>query len=384
MAKVVTFGLIVCFIFNSYCIFADSPVTIGLSTGLTGKYQPMALMQKRALLMWESEVNAKGGILSRPVKLSIYDDQSKKEVSIAIYRRMIELEKMDFLIAPYSSGITAAILPITEKHHYPVLTPGAAADSLWDNNYRYVFGVYVPASRYSLGFLEMMLTHGVNKVAVISMDNTFSRSVAKGAKTWTKRFGMELAINMELKVKSPDFKLAARQAKAQGVEAILMCGHFTEAVAMRQALKAINWYPKAYFASVGPVLDNYYKQLKKDAEFTFSSTQWQYHPQLPFPGAKQFYQTFVKRYQQEPSYHAAAAYASGYILKKAIERANSFDREKVREQLSKMDLMTLIGRYGVDSTGIQLRQFPLVIQWVKGKKEVVWPSELNTVEARFP
>lgn len=360
------------------------PIRIGLTLGMTGRFAVIGKMQKNAFMLWATNVNRQGGLLGRPVEIKIYDDQSDPEKAREIYRQMIEVEKMDFLFPPYSSSLTQAILPITEAHRYPMLIHGAAADSIWQQGYQYAFGVLPPASRYTLGFLELLLTSGIAKVAVIYANDTFSETIATGTDQWIERLGMELVLRRTVKKGTSNLDAIARQVKASHAQALIVCGHFNEAVNMRQALINTNWYPKAYWASVGPVFQAYYDHFGKTAEDTFSSTQWIYNEKLPFPGSKKFYNDFLAAYGQEPSYHAASAYTAGALLSEAIRKTGSLNKERIRNILASMDMMTLLGRYGVDRTGMQVRFFHLTIQWIDGRKEVVWPEELSTAQPKFP
>jgi branched-chain amino acid transport system substrate-binding protein len=361
-----------------------APIRIGLTLGLTGRYAVIASMQERAFRLWATTTNRQGGILGRPVDLTIYDDQSDANTARALYQHMITVEKLDLLFPPYSSGLTTAILPISEAHGYPMLIHGAAADSIWQQGYRYAFGVLPPASRYTLGFMEMLLMNGITKVAVVSMNDAFSETIAKGSDLWIDRLGIKLVLRRILEKEPQDLDAVAREVQASHAQALIMCGHFNEAIRMRQALIDIHWYPKAYWASVGPVFQSYYDHFGPAAENTFASTQWTYYDKLPFPGSKAFYDSFLAAYGQEPSYHAASAYTAGVLLAAAIRTAGSIDRNRIRDVLASMDMMTLLGRYGVDRTGMQTQFFQLTIQWIDGRKEVVWPEELSTAHPRFP
>ena len=91
-------------------------------------------------------------------------------------------------------------------------------------------------------------------------------------------------------------------------------------------------------------------------------------PRRKTPGCNEFYNAYIQGYNEKPSYHAATAYAGGQILEAAIKKAGSLDREKIRVILSSMDAISIIGRYGVDKTGAQIKHFNLIIQWQNGKK----------------
>lgn len=360
------------------------PARVGLSLGLSGRYAVIAKMQERAFRMWEFTTNQQGGILGRKIQLTIYDDRSDKETAKKLYRRMIEQEKMDLLFPPYSSSLTTAILPLTEAHGYPMLIHGAAADSIWKQGYRYVFGLFPPASRYTLGFQEMLLINGVTRLAVISADDSFSESIAKGAEQWAARLGLQIKLRRTIKKGTSDLAPVAREARSSGAQGVIMCGHFNETFNLRQAMIDIGWRPKAFWASVGPVFQSYYDRFGAEAENTFTVTQWTYSDKLPFPGTQSFHDGFLKKYGVEPSYHAACAYAAGLLLAEAVRKAGGIDRNRIRDILAEMDKMTLLGRYGVDRTGMQIRFFHLTIQWIDGRKEIVWPVELQTAKPRFP
>jgi branched-chain amino acid transport system substrate-binding protein len=357
-------------------------IKIGVSLGLTGKYSEMSDMQMKGFKLWESNVNKKGGFLGKKVQIIIYDDKSDPQTAKSIYTQLILRDKVDLVFGPYSSGITEAILPVTEKYGYPVVVSGASADSLWQKGYKYVFGVYAPASKYTLGFLELLIKNDFQTVAIVYSDDAFSKDIAAGAKKWAERFGLKTVLYESFKKDTENLDFIALKAKASNAQALIVCGHFDESVNMRLSLKRIKWYPKAYFASVGPALPAFYAKLKSNVNYVFSSSQWEYGGGKT-PGCKEFYDAYTHAYNEAPSYHAATAYASGQILEAAIEKAGSIDREKIRVILLSMDAISIIGRYGVDKRGMQIKHFNVIVQWQNGVKKVVWPNDLKTAEPAF-
>jgi len=362
---------------------AAESIRIGLTLGLTGKYSEMSDMQMKGFKLWEKEVNSRGGILGRKVEFIIHDDKSDPQTAKSIYEHLILKDKIDLLFGPYSSEITEAILPITEKHGYPLLISGASADSLWQKGYKYVFGIYAPASKYTLGFLELLVKNDLQDVAIIHADDLFSKDIASGTKKWAERFGLNVVLYEGFKKGVENLDDIAKKAKASKAQALIVCGHFNESVNMRLSLKRINWYPKAYFASVGPAMSEFHGKLKSDANYVFSSSQWEHHEETTIPGCKEFYHAYIQGYNEKPSYHAATAYAGGQILEAAIKHTGSIEREKLRAVLLSLDTITVIGRYGVDKKGKQIRHFNVIVQWQNGKKEVVWPEGLKTANPIF-
>lgn len=362
---------------------AAESIRIGLTLGITGKYSEMSDMQMKGFRLWEKEVNNRGGILGKKVEFIIHDDKSDTQTAKSLYEHLILNDKVDLVFGPYSSEITEAILPITEKHGYPLLSSGASADRLWQMGYKYIFGVYTPASKYTVGLLELLVMNGLNDIAIAHADDVVSLNIAEGAKKWAERFGLKVVLLEGFKKGTKNLDDIARKARSSGAQVLIVCGHFDEAVNMRLSLKRIKWYPKAYFASVGPTMQAFYDKLKTNADYVFSASMWEHHSGLKVPGCSEFYEAFMKTYREEPSYHAATAYAGGQILESAIKKAGSIDREKIRVILLSMDAITIIGRYGVDKRGMQIKHFNVIVQWQNGKKEVVWPEELKTAEPVF-
>jgi len=376
-------AIVFCFIFIPalHIYSTDEPVRIGVSLSLTGRFSIMGNAQMNGFRLWERHVNERGGILGRKVKIIIYDDKSGSETAKGLYEHMILKDKVDFVFGPYSSPITHAVLPIAEKYNYPLLISGGGADSLWEKKYKNAIGVYTPSSRISHGLIELFVRNNIKRIAIVHADDEYSTSVAKSANSWAKRLGLDVLLLEPFKKDTRDLTYLAKKVKDSGAEALIVGGHFNEAVDMRKALKIIDYYPNAYYASVGAALEDYYLELRSDANYTFSSSLWELRAN--FPGARKFHDDYLKIYQEPPQYHSALAYAGGQVLENAINRSGSFDKEMVLDTLFKMDTITIIGRYGIDRTGKQIRQHVFITQWQKGKKEIVWPVELATAKPIF-
>ncbi len=358
-------------------VHAAEPVRIGLSLGLTGTYAPLAAMHERAYRLWEREINEKGGLLGRPVKIVIIDDESSPQKARDIYRKLITEDRVDLVFGPYSSAITEAVAPVVEEAGYPMLTPGASSDKIWQQGYSNIISVYSPASRYAMGMLGLALLNDLTTVAIVYADDPFSISAAEGVKKWAPKFDLNVVMSEMFRKGTKDLGELAAKARHANPSLLMVAGHFNESVHMRQALKKIGWYPKAYFATIGPVLREYKEKLGDDANLTFASSLWE--PEgSNFPGSQAFTEAFRKQYNLEPSYHAATAYAAGQILEAAIETAGSLERGKIRRTLYDFQTYSVVGRYAVDHTGIQVKHIPLTIQWQNGKKEVVWPEEVRS------
>jgi branched-chain amino acid transport system substrate-binding protein len=360
---------------------AEEPIKIGLSLSLSGQFAGIAEDQEKGYRIWEQDVNRSGGLLGRPVRVTIHDDASSPETARAIYRRLVDEERVDFLFGPYSSLISQAVIPIAGAAKRPILIGGAAADSLWEQGHENVVGIYTPASKFTLGFFELLVWQGLDRVALLAADDPFSLDLAKSARRWAKRFDLTIAVDLDFAKGTEDLSPLVREARRKDVHAVVMCGHLDEAVNLRRALRAIDWEPAATYASVGPALPAFLTRCGPDAEGVFATSLWE--PHANFPGAQSFHDAFTTTHGGIPGYHAALAYATGQVLEAAIRQAGTTVPETVRNTLFEMDIMTIIGRFGVDHHGKQIRQHTFIIQWQAGRKEIVWPQAIQTAPPRF-
>lgn len=363
---------------------ATEPLEIGVSLGLTGQYSQPALMHKRAYELWQDEVNDRGGILGRPVRFDIRDDKSDPVEAQRIYHDFTADGGSDLILAPYSSQLTAAVAPIAEEHGFPMLAAGATADSLWGVGYQNLIGMLQPASRYTVGILKLAKDAHLSSIAIVHANDEFSREIAAGTRMWAPYLKLNIALDIEFEKSAADYVAIARTAREARVDLLIVAGYFDEAIEMRKAVKQIDWSPAAFFATVGPALPEWKSILGKDADYALSMSIWETVGSPPDSTSRQFDEAFRLRYGVSASYHAAAAYAACQVLEAAITSARSVEHDKLRAALFGMDVDTLLGRFIVDSTGMQVKRLDdMVIQWLDGQKQIVWPEELRTADPVF-
>lgn len=366
-------------------VFADDrPVLIGGTLSLTGRYASIADYQAQGFRLWVKDVNGRGGILGRPVELVLLDDRSDPKTAVALYRRLMVEDRVDLLFAPYSSDITEAILQMTAMQGYPLIVSGASADRIWEQGHEHIFGLFLPTSRFSIGFFEILARNGIDRIAIIHDQSIFAQDLAASARKWADRYGVKVVHGEQFRQGSADFPELARKARDTGARAVFLASYLDEAIRMRRAFTAIGWTPRAYYVPVGPGTGEYKKTLGKDADGVFSTSQWMALARSRGTVRDPFSEAFVRAYGREPSYFAATAYASGQIYEAAIRKAGTLDRKAIGSILSTMDALSVIGRYGVDRAGVQIKNTNMIIQLQNGKKEVVWPPEHQTAAPRFP
>lgn len=358
-------------------VFASEPIRIGLSLGLTGQYQQPATMQKRAYELWRDEVNGRGGILGRTVELLILDDKGDPELAKKIYTEFVSAGTVDHIFAPYSSQLTGVVAPIADAAGFPMLAPGAAADELWSKGYHNLFGTLTQASRYTHGMLELAHDAGLTTVAILYADDPFSEGIASGTRKWAPYLKLKVLVDARFAKDSSDLTDIVRRAKEARVELVIVAGYLKEAVSARRAFTELKWFPSAFFATIGPALPDWKNIFGSSADYAFATSLWEPIDSFAYPRSKEFERAFRSRYGIEATYQAAAAYAAGQILEAAVESAKSIDHDKVRAAIFDLDTYTVLGRFAVDRTGMQVKRLDMIIQWQNGRKEIVWPEEIQ-------
>jgi branched-chain amino acid transport system substrate-binding protein len=363
--------------------FASQPIRIGISLGVTGQFQSPSIMQQQALTLWRDDVNARGGIIDRPVELVIRDDRGNSAEAQAIYADFVSSGSIDLVLAPYSSELTAAVAPIVDRAGFPMLAPGASADSLWRSGYHSIFGILTPASQFTQGMLRLAHAAGLARIAILYSTDEFSADIANGTRRWAPYLRLKVVLDKKVDGGAPEFLAKLREARDAGADLVIIGGHPEQAADARQALLDLNWQPRAFFATIGPALPSWKDKFGPAANLTFASSVWEPNGSHHFPGSTEFANAFRTRFGVDPSYQAASAYAAGEILEAAIRSARSLDHEALREALVSLDTYTVLGRFAVDRAGMQTKRLDMIVQWQNGRKEIVWPDEIHTAEPVF-
>jgi branched-chain amino acid transport system substrate-binding protein len=387
---------------------AEKTVVIGFTASKTGKFNVEATRQINGLHLWMEQVNAKGGVKlpdGTVVKFAdkYYDDESKKERVQELYTKLISADKADFLISPYSSGLTDAAAVIAQQYKKIMVTTGAASDSTYKKGYSLVYQTYTPASRYLTGAVDLLakLAPKAKTIAIIHEKDKFSTDVVESLKKYAEAKGYKVPLFEGYDKATTDFAPFINKIP-QPVGAIMGGGHFADTTTFAKQL-----YEKKINTSMIALLvappEPKFAELGEACISVVGSSQWEPAVKYSAEAAKKlnmeyfgisvadFTKTYQAKYGGEtPSYHSAGGYVAGLILQKAIQQAGSTDTAKVKAVLDKMNLMTFYGVLKFDNTpkahGLQVGHDMVYIQWQKGKdgkpeKQVVWPEAAATASA---
>ena len=363
---------------------ANNEVLVGGAISQTGQYAEPAGRQVYSIKLWVDEVNARGGLLGHTIALRLLDDKSDIQTSIKLYEKLITEDKVDVLLAPYSSGITEAVANVNERYKMPFVAYGAASTPIWEKGRRYIFNIAAVAEDYQKGAVHLARQIGVTKAAIIGQDSLFPRQAGKGAKDWCKKLGIDVVLEENYPTKQTDFTALLQKIKAADAEAVFSNSYFADSAAQLRQMRELNLNFKLYSSTIGPSLPNFPEQLGATAEYVLGFSQWEPLPKvLGHPGMPEYIERYEKRFGEKPNYHAGGAYGALQVTEAALKKVGSFDNEKLRDALATTEVQTIYGRYKVDARGMNSHE-GLTFQVLRGQRRVVWPEKWAETRAELP
>ncbi|MBI4841841.1 MAG: amino acid ABC transporter substrate-binding protein, partial [candidate division NC10 bacterium] len=304
------------------------PVKIGFSMSLTGQYAETGKYQNEGYELWKKHVNARGGLLGRPVELVFYDDKSDPATAAKLFEKLITDDKVDLIIGPYSSATTATAGQVARKYEMPMITAGASSEKIFQQGNKYVFMVYTPAGHYLDGAFDIAAKRGLKTVAIINENTLFPKSTADGgAEVATKTYKLQVVFREEHPKGATDVSGILTKIKALNPDVLVSGSYFPDAVLIVRQMKELDVNPKMYAATVGAALDEFggSKGVGKDAEYVYGASQWEPNPKLPYPGIATFIADYKKEFGRDPDYHSSSGYAAGEVLEAGARKVGSLD-----------------------------------------------------------
>jgi branched-chain amino acid transport system substrate-binding protein len=372
-------------------------IIIGAPLSITGGQSLEGALTKQGYDMWLTWINGQGGIAVKGVKHKVQikyeDDQTNANLSAQLTQKLISENKAQFLLGPYGSGPTAADAVVAERNGIPMVEGNGAAQAIFNQGYKYTFGVLSPANKYLAGVIDLAasgtLSPKPTTVAMLHADDNFSTEVAKAIQEYAPSKGFQIVFFQKYPDKSTDLSSLIAQAKAAKPDIVLNSGHLQESIAINKAAKDLKLNAKMFAYSVGPSTPDFIKSLGKDANYVYNGSQWT--PQVKYkPSFYLTVQDYVAAYKkqfntsEDPDYHVAESTAACLALQRAIESAGSLDAKKVRDALAALDVTVFFGQVKFDSRGINIYK-PMVVEQIQnGVHHTVFPSNVADAQPMYP
>lgn len=384
---------------------AASKIVIGHPACLSGKYAKageQAVGGIHACVDWINDTY--GGVevdgKKVPLEYKYYDCESKKESVTSLIGRLVTVDKVNVVFAPYSSGLTLRGAPVTESHQMLYMDHGGANNKIFQQGFRFVVQTIGPATSYHQGTLDMIkkIDPGAKKVALAYEDSEFAKMVMEGAKKHADDLGYNVVFERTYPKGVTDLTPLLSALKAAEPDFILGGGHFEDGQLFNRQMSDLDIDVNALSLIAAATLPAFYEALTSMAEGVMGPSHWEYgvtyseesakEAGLPWIGPSQdeFVALFKKSAGKDviPDYHAAEAGAQVLAYALAVEKANSLDSDKVRKALGDLHFMSFYGGWDVDDTGLQVGHTMVDVQWQDGKRVIVWPESAQTGKPCYP
>ncbi|HXJ81553.1 MAG TPA: ABC transporter substrate-binding protein [Candidatus Methylomirabilis sp.] len=369
-------------------------VKVGYILPVTGPLAFEAALALNGILLAVDEINAGGGIRSlggaRIVLLS-GDTQNKVELGNSEAARLID-QNIVALIGPFSSLVAYSVRQVTEKNKTPFLLLAAVADNLCEGGLRYIFRMQPNGKAMATLTVNHMVEIArvgnapIKRVAMMHEDGNFGTTMGNHVEAFAKTAGFELVQRVPYNLKSPDFTAELAKVKAARPDLLVISGYYGDskliaetAAKLRIGVSAVVGLANAAYSNPKFIAEN--RELTEDL---FDGNYW-HNPTSA--RARAVFAAYQQRFSQPMANHSVQGYQVTYVLKDALERAASADRDKVRDALASTNLTDHIlpqDAIKFDAAGEDVNASPALIQVQNGKPVVVGPAKYAEAKPVFP
>jgi branched-chain amino acid transport system substrate-binding protein len=360
----------------------EPPIRIGFSMSKTGYLAVAAPPQLNVYELWKEQINARGGMdvgggKKRLVQFVEYDNQSKPEVSVRIYEKLITDDKVDLLLAPWGTPFHIAVAPVLEKYKFPMVGNTAASVAVRQVKAGYIwFPTSAIPDRIGVELVALMKSNHIKTVAILSNVLPFTKEIKTFLEPELKKAGIGLKLTVEYPPDITDMTSILIQVKKAKPDAVLALAYPGDSVLYGKQAKELGIDSPFQFVAIGPSAAFYRAALGTAAEGILTIGHWA--PGRPeWHNAKSFFDAYLKRFKEEPDYlDSALAWTSLEILEQAVGKVG-LDKEKLRAAIANGTFDTINGKVRFD--GVQNAITPTAfLQIQKGSLQLIWPASIAT------
>jgi branched-chain amino acid transport system substrate-binding protein len=386
----------------------QEPIKIGFGMALTGGLAANGKSALVAMQIWEADVNAKGGLLGRPVKLVFYDDQSTPSTVPGIYTKLLDVDKVDLVVGGYATNMLVPAMPVVKEHNKVFLgLLGLGVNATF--NYPKYFSMTAtggsdPRISISEGFFQTAMAQSPKPetIAIAAADAEFSARAAEGAREQAKAAGLRIVYDKSYPPTTTDYTPIVRAIQATNPDIVFVGSYPPDSVGMVRAANEVGLKTKVFGGGmVGLQATAIKAQLGPMLNGILNYDFWLPVPKMHFAGVDDL----IKRYQEKAAgqgidpfgyYMAPWAYADLQVLAQAVEATKSLDDEKLGDYIRKTTFKTVLGDIKFGSNGELAESRVITIQFhdIKsndaeqfremGTQTVIAPAEYASGKLVYP
>ena len=385
----------------------NPPLKIGFGMALSGGLAGLGKSALQSMQIWAADVNAKGGILGREVKLVYYDDQSVPSTVPGIYSKLMDVDKVDLVVSGYASSQIAAAMPmIVQRKRLFLSLFGLATNDQFNYDRYFQMQPNGPDARleFSKGFLEvaMHMNPKPQTIAILGADAEFGHLCLDGARENAKRLGLKIVYDRMYPPNTVEFGSMIRAVKATNPDLVYVASYPPDSAGLIRAVNDVGLNVKmfgggmiglgsaAVKTTLGPLLNG-----------VVSYDLYVPEPTMKFQGID----ALLTRYRQDAQkngvdplglYIAPFAYAEMQILEQAIKAVGSLDEAKLAQHIHASTFQTVAGEIKFQKRGEWAEPRILYVQYQgivgndveqfkqAGKQVIVYPPKFKSGEVKYP
>ena len=375
---------------------APGKIRIGFTLSKTGfGVVGSTLLHERQYSLWLEEVNAKGGMYVPeygkriPVEFVWYDDRSDAATVIELYTKLITEDKVDLLLPPWGSHFSLAVAPVISEYKFPLIgTTCYSTTILTERNTKFPYfysllpqvDALIPTFMQWLDYLKEK--YGFRKVGVIYDDLAFGMEIGKYHLEKLKAAKYDIVIEKMYPASATDLTALLTEVKTANPDVLFCWSEPSDTALVISQAPKVGLDPPIFHVGIGIQIPEFLKGKEEYCEGLVAVAVW--HPSMPYPGAKDYYDAYYRKYGIEPPLIGnALSYAACQILEQAVEKAGSLDLSKIKRVLDTETFPTIAGNIKF-TNGINYETIHLVMQIQGSKYEIVWPLQYATAELKVP
>jgi branched-chain amino acid transport system substrate-binding protein len=366
--------------------FAQDPVRIGYAISRSGPFAAGAqITQEPNYILWADQLNAAGGLnvqgKRRKIELIGIDDRSEVETMVRTFEKLMTSDKVDLVLPPWGTGNNFAVMPLLQKHGYPVIACTATGRKLIEMKNAYFFPILQQPDRIMRALADMLVARGVKSVAAIHVDELFGLENITALEDALKAKGIQLVEKKSYPIGVKDLAPVLNEIKAKNPDAFIGVTYPPDTFLVTGQAKQLGFNPKIFYAAVGTAFPAYRDKMSAaTVEGVTGIGSWNAKAN---PASKAYFDAHVAKFQKEPDrWGSPHCWAGLQILQQAVEKVG-LDRKAIRDYIANNEHDTMIGKIRWKG-GENVTTPGMVLQWQQGEFEVVWPKARATAQLIYP
>jgi branched-chain amino acid transport system substrate-binding protein len=369
-------ALAIAFVASTGSARADDkpPITIGFTIEQTGGLAPVGKTGLLAFQIWAENINKKGGLLGRQVKLVYYDDQSNPANVPALYTKLIDIDKVDLLVSSYATNLVAPAMPIVmqkDRLFFGLFALGINVEFHYPKYFSMLVFGPDPKPTFSKGWFDIAMTQNPKPktIALVTADAEFGRNALDGARQNLKDSGLQIVYDRAYPPTTVDYTPIIRAVQAANPDIVYVASYPPDTVGILHATQELNYTPTFFGGTmVGTAAAAFRQQLGPLLNGIVVGENWEPAKTMDFPGIWDFLKEYQPRAKAEgidplgyflPPY----AYAEMQVLSEAITQTGGLDETKLAEYIHSHPFKTVVGEISFGPDGEWTKPENLFVQY---------------------